>query len=274
VTVPAISAPATTVATGVEAKAMQAALTKQLADVTTAGVPGAVMYARHGTASVQIASGVADSDTGQPMIPPTRFRAGSVAKPFVATVVMQLREEQALSLDDTIERWLPGLVPDGGRITIRQLLGNRSGLFDFAEDPRVLQPYFDGDMSYVWAPADLVKVANEHPLNFQPGEGTRYSNTEYVILGMIIEKVTGHTFADEANTRIIEPLHLTSTVVPTNNDMATPFAHGYYIADGLQDVTALSVSMSSFGGNLVSTAEDLATFFTALLDGKPEIRRR
>ena len=229
--------------------------------MTAAGVPGAVLLSRQGGATIEVASGVSDIATHAKTTTRTRFRTGSVAKTFVATVVMQLSNEGILSLDDTVDRWLPGMVPGAERISIRQLLGNRSGLFDFANDPQVLQPYMGGDLAHVWKPAALVSVATAHPANFEPGTATLYSNTDYTVLGLVIEAATRHPVSREIETRIIDPLGLDSTSVPRTAKLNVPFAHGYFVTKDLEDVTFLDPSMSSFGGNLVSTVDDLATFY-------------
>jgi len=262
---PPTSAPATSVAATVPPPA---ALTEQLQALTAAGVPGVVVRGRHGTTTVEAAAGVADRDQGTPMTTETHFRTGSVAKTFVATVVLQLADEGVLSLDDTVEHWLPGLVPNGGDITVRHLLGNRSGLFDFAADPRLLQPYLEGDAGHVWEPRQLVAIANEHAPNFAPGAGTLYSNTDYTVLGLVAEAATGIPMAEQIRTRLIEPLHLEATAVPADGALEPPFARGYFVTDRLLDATNVDPSASSFGGNLVSTADDLAVFFDALFGGR------
>jgi D-alanyl-D-alanine carboxypeptidase len=122
------------------------------------GVPGAVLVARDGDDVLRLAAGTADRATGRPMRPELRFRAGSVTKTFVATVALQLVGEGALSLDDTVEHWLPGLVPGGAAISVRQLLDHTSGLFDYTEDPRIFAPYLAGNLDFRWQPRQLVRI--------------------------------------------------------------------------------------------------------------------
>jgi hypothetical protein len=108
-----------------------------------------------------------------------RFRVGSITKSFVAAVVLQLAGEGRLGLDDPVERWLPGLVPDGRHITVRQLLNHTSGLFNCTDDPRVLAPYLQQhNPNFVWRPRQLVAIATSHPALFPPGTAWSYSNTE------------------------------------------------------------------------------------------------
>ncbi len=213
-------------------------------------------------------AGAADVAAGTAVTPDTVFRTGSVAKTFVATVMLQLAAEGVVSLDDSVEQWLPGLVPDGASITIRQLLGNRSGLFDFFDDPQALAPYLAGDVGHVWSPEQLVAMATAHAPNFAPDSAALYSNTDYTLVGMIIERATSRTVADEVATRIVEPLGLSHTTIPVDGTLDAPYAHGYAADAGMQDVTAVDPSLSSFGGNLVSTPADLAVFFDALFGGR------
>ena len=236
--------------------------------LVAAGVPGVVVLSRNGDQTEIGSAGVADLEQGTPMTTATAFRTGSLAKTVVATVAMQLNEEGVLSLEDTVEDWLPGVVPNGAGITIRQLLGNQSGLFDFVEDPQVLQPYLAGDLEHEWTPSELVAVSTSHPPNFPPGTATLYSNTDYTLLGMIIEAATSSTFADEVRTRITEPLGLADTAIPLTTELTAPYAHGYFVDLDMQDVTALSPSLSSFGGNLVSTVSDASRFYDALFGGE------
>ena len=244
------------------------ALQQRLDAVVDAGVPGIAVLSRVGDHLQVGVAGVADRTTGVAVTTETVFRTGSVAKTFVATVMMQLESEGALSLDDTVEHWLPGLVPDGSTITIRHLLANRSGLYDFIEDPQVLAPYLAGQIDHVWSPEQLIAVATGHEPNFTPDTAALYSNTDYTLAGMIIERATSHTFADEVAARITIPLGLTHTSIPQDGSLAEPFAHGYAADREMLDVTTVHPSLSSFGGNLVSTTTDLAAFFEALFDGQ------
>ena len=243
-------------------------LQQRLDAVVAAGVPGVTMLRRDGLDVELGVAGSADLATGAPVTVDTVFRMGSVAKTFVATVALQLDAEGVLSLDDTVEQWLPGLVPDGASITIRQLLGNRSGLFDFAADPQALAPYLAGELDHVWTPEQLVAIATAHAPNFAPDTAALYSNTDYTVVGMVIERATSRPVAAEVMARIIEPLELTHTTIPADGTLTGPYAHGYAADADMHDVTAVDPSLSSYGGNLVSTPADLATFFDALFDGR------
>jgi hypothetical protein len=134
----------------------------------------------------RIATGVDLATTRRPMLASDRFRVGSITKTFVAALVLQLAEPHRLSLDDSVERWLPGLVPKGAAISVRQLLLHTSALYDYAADPATFQP-FATNPGYAWEPHGLVAIANRHAPNFAPGKGWGYSNTNYVLPGMIVE---------------------------------------------------------------------------------------
>jgi D-alanyl-D-alanine carboxypeptidase len=238
--------------------------------LVAAGVPGVAVVVRDGDRTLRAAGGYGNLAAHTPVRPTDRFRIGSIAKSFVATVVLQLVGEHKLSLEDTVERWLPGLVPNGDRITVRQLLGHRSGLFDFSADPRVLRPYLNGRPGYYWSPRRLVGIAVSHHPLFAPDTGVSYSSTGYVLLGLVVEAVTGASMGAELQRRIFDPLGLRGTSFVTSTRIEGPHAHGYLVVPGkpLQDVTAISPSFYWTSGNIVSTAGDVARFYGALFRGR------
>ncbi len=140
-----------------------------------------------------------------------RFRVGSVTKTFTATIVLQLVEEGALDLGDALADHLPGVVPKGDEITIRQLLGHRSGLANITEYPAWLER---ASRSSSIRPIDTLRFAARQPLVFPPGSDWGYSNTNYIALGLVIERVTGHSYARELEERILQPLELDETELP------------------------------------------------------------
>ena len=182
------------------------ALRKDMKALVAEGVPGVVVLVRRDGRTVQLAGGYSNLEKKTPMRVGDRFRIGSVTKSFVATVVLQLVGEGKLSLDDSIEHWLPGLVPNGGNITIRQLLSHQSGLFDYLNDERVLKPYLSGNFGYVWTPQKLVAVSTSHPALFAPGAKFSYSNTNYIVLGLIVEAATKDTIKAQ-----LQQAHLRAT---------------------------------------------------------------
>ncbi|MFF4898662.1 serine hydrolase domain-containing protein [Streptomyces sp. NPDC001068] len=248
-----------------------------------AGVPGVTATVRdpHGTWSTT--AGVGDTRTGAPRSASDHYRVGSVTKTFVATVLLQLEAQGRLSLDDTVDKWLPRVVRghghDGRRITVRQLLNHTSGIFNYTADDDFGRTYFlkDGFLRHRYdtlTPAELVGIAMRHEPVFAPGTGWSYSNTNYVLAGMVIKAVTGHSYAREITRRVIEPLHLTGTSVPgTRHTLPSPSSRAYSkLADTATgptyDVTALNPSLASSAGEIVSTSADLTRFYQALLRGR------
>jgi D-alanyl-D-alanine carboxypeptidase len=251
------------------ADAREPELQRALDNLVAAGVPGAVLLVREGDRTIRLASGYGNLKTKTPMRAGDRFRVGSVTKTFVATVVLQLVGEKKLRLTDTVERWLPGLVPNGRNVTVRQLLNMTSGLYDYLSDPRILRPYLQGNVDYVWAPRRLVEIAVSHKPKFAPGAGWSYCNTCYVLLGLIVEKATGHPLGTELRRRIFQPLHLRSTTFDTKPRIAGRHVHGYeLVGKVLQDVSVLSPSFGWAAGAIVSNADDVARFYGALLRGR------
>ncbi|WP_327138595.1 beta-lactamase family protein (plasmid) [Streptomyces sp. NBC_01340] len=235
------------------------------------GLPGGRLQARLGTVSV---------GSHAPVPWGSHFRAASTTKAFVATVVLQLAAEKQLSLDDTVEHWLPGVVSghgnDGSRITVRDLLRQTSGLFDYVDDPDLqqkLREHFDENRYNDTSPADLVMTAVAHKPLFVPEAGrTRwaYSNTNYLLAGMIAEKASGTGWRELVEHRIIARLGLRQTSVPGLDPfLPTPYVSTYLTGtDGTRlDVTTNSYLHTADSG-VVSTTADLNTFFRALADGR------
>jgi D-alanyl-D-alanine carboxypeptidase len=237
--------------------------------LVAAGVPGVVVLVRRDGSTLRLVSGYSNRSTKAPLRVGDRFRIGSVTKSFVAAVVLQLVGEGKLSLDDSVEHWLPGLVPNGGKITLRELLSHRSGLFNYTDDPRLLKPYLNGNLGYVWTPRRLVALSTSHKPLFAPGTRFSYSNTNYILLGLIIEAATRHSIEAELSRRIFRPLRLHSTSFETSPRIRGEYAHGYLIRGGrFQDVSFLSPSWGWAAGAIVSTADDVARFYRALLGGR------
>jgi len=259
-------------AAAAERKSEAASLQKDLDALVGAGVPGAILLVRDGDRSVRLTAGLGDVTHKTAMRPDDHFKIASLTKTYTATVVLQLVAEGKLRLSDSVERRLPGVVPNGHNITIRQLLNHTSGLADFEADPRYLEPYLSGDLGYYWSPRELVEMAVSHEPLFVPGktEHASYSSTNYVVAGLIVEKVTGSSIGAELKRRIFEPLRLRETTYPTRPGLPSPFAHGYMVLGNPPaiDVTGLSHSMSPASGAIVSTAVDVADFYRGLLSGR------
>jgi len=207
------------------------------------------------------------------MSPADRFRVHSVTKTFVAAAALRLAEQGKLHLDDTVEHWLPGLLPrgEGDTITVRQLLQHTSGLSNL-DDPASsasLDSELNKDIAHVFPPGELIALAARQPLDFQPGTSWNYSNTGYLVLGKIMEKATGLPLGTVLARQLFRPLGLRSTTFDAGPKIGGRFAHGYIAdADGkYTDGTTLTAGAWAAGA-IVSTAGDLATFYADLLAGK------
>jgi len=251
------------------------ALQHGLDELVAAGAAGALIEVRDERGTWRGTSGVAELGTSRPVPAGGHFRAGSVTKTFVATVALQLVAEGRLRLDDTVERWLPGEVPGGEGITVRQLLSHTSGLYDYGRAlPLLDQAGFQSIRWRTWDPRELVKLATDQPPLFEPGASWSYSSTNYILLGLIVEQVTGHPYDVEVERRIIGPLGLHHTWLPgTSTRLPDPHAHGYLpdLSGGQApplDVTELNPSSGWAAGEVISTAADLDRFFAALLSGR------
>ncbi|MEY8735601.1 serine hydrolase domain-containing protein [Peribacillus frigoritolerans] len=239
-------------------------------------IPGVINTVKKGEASWSYASGEANIERNHKVDADSAFRIGSTTKSFVATVALQLAGEKKLSLDDTVEKWLPGFVQgngyDGNNIKIRQLLNHTSGLPDYLTPELKTKLLENPGKNYT--PEKLIARA----LELEPVKGWAYSNTNAAIMGLIIQKVTGETYAEQIKKRIIEPLQLRETFLPGSSvDIPKKNARGYLNTGGeLVDITVLNPSFANAGGEMISTGEDLTTFFRALLGGKllkPEMQK-
>jgi len=212
------------------------------------------------------------------MRPGLAYRVASVTKPVVATVVLQLVAKGRLSLSDTVESWLPGILPYGDQVSIRQLLNHTSGVPEHLLVP-LLALYASRQGRFrSWTPRELVALVADQPPLFPPGATYSYSNTNYVLAGLIVEAATGSTLRHELTSRIIRPLRLHGTFFPVNRpDIPGRNARGYSLPLGdqgpmldgpLLDFTVYNPSLAWAAGNLVSDLDDLARFFRALLGGR------
>ena len=212
-------------------------------------------------------SGFTDPSGEQPWTIDTQTAIGSVTKTFTAVVVMQLVEEGRLSLDDTIDAWFPDQ-PGGDRITVRMLLSHTSGLANYISGDNVME----GKWHREWTPTELVAEANSLGAVDEPGSGdAHYANTNFILLGMIIEEITGNSWAQEITSRIIEPLDLKSTTFLSAEGVLSSIVGGYSRSEaGFQNLLDAPVyphpSTTWSAGELVSSVSDLMTFASALLD--------
>jgi D-alanyl-D-alanine carboxypeptidase len=231
------------------------------------GAPGAVVFVRTRTGARGAASGFERLSPRVAMRVSDRYRIASVTKSFVATLVLQLEAQGLLKIDDPVERFLPGVVPNGAAITLRELLSHTSGLYNYTDDPAFTTSLIL-DPTRPRSPQELLSVAFSHPPLFAPGTSWSYSNTNYVVLGLVVEAVTGQPLGVDLLGRIFKPLGLRSTSFPSDISFGPGFAHGYVSLQGspLIDVTpALNPTWAWAAGAIVSNAADVSTFYARLL---------
>lgn len=242
------------------------------------GVIGAIGMVRNGDNTPQYgAAGYGDYFNQVAADPHAKFRIGSNTKAFTATVLLQLEAEHKLSLDDTVDHWLPGVVNqngnDGTKITIRELLNHTSGIPDYLTGQPLLDYGANLNPNEQHTPQQLVDLAIANKPTSAPGVAFHYSNTNYVLAGMVIKAVTGNDPATEIQNRIITPLGLHDTTFPTSDpNMPANHLDGYFHVHGLffviRDVTSSDVQFTGAAGAIVSTVDDLANFERALFSGR------
>lgn len=265
----------------------QAALDRIVAQ----GTPGVIAQVRDGHRVWNGRAGVRDLATGHQRGSHEKFRIASLSKTFTSVVLLKLEAEGRLSLDDSVEKWLPGVVRGKGyrpgAITVRHLLNHTSGIFDYNMDEGFRAKYagdaFDKNRHIRWKPAQLVDIALAHPPDFQPEQGSRpgsagewdYSDTNYILAGMIIERATGDTYKEAVDRLVIHPLGLRGTSVPgLSPKVPRPHATHYSTLfedpphAKVRDVTEFSPTVAFAAGQLISTTGDVNTFMAKLLRGR------
>ena len=264
-------------------------------------VPGAVVFLRTPQGDFTAVSGTTQLNTKNPPRVDTHFRIASNTKTMTAAVIMQLAQESKLGLNDPVSKYVPS-VPNGDNITIAQLLEMRSGLYNYTNDP-IISATIDTDPAKVWTPAELLAIAFAHPPNFAPGTKYEYNNTNYALLGLVVEKVDGKPLAKAMQDRLFGPLGMQNTLLPagTVNTLPEPYSHGYLYGSSSvalvgeppyspevqsaaragtllpKDYTGVNHSNAAAAGGVISTALDLATWIKALVTGRvldPAYQRR
>ena len=213
-----------------------------------------------------------NSTASGPLRAEMHFDIGSTTKNFVAALVLKLAEEGPLSLDDPLSRWLPGFAWVDNRATIRQLLNNTSGIYNFTENSNFWGAVL-GQPGRSWTPREVLDYLG--PPYFLPGADWRYSNTNYTLLGMIVQEATGSEVSSELRRRLLDPLGLADTVLPPEEPLPASMAHGWsdidrdgvYVDFSLFPRTALH-SATWTAGAMVSTPADLARWAQALFEGR------
>ncbi len=221
--------------------------------------------------------GYGDAGGGRPVTPDTQFLVASLSKSFTALAVLQLVEAGHIDLDAPVVAYLPEFTvadrTEAGRITVRMLLNHTSGLAEYAD---VLLSLNDPESAErlrfrTLTPRQLISIGLSQPATNAPGQRWSYSNTNYIVLGVLIERLTGHTYATEVTRRILRPLRLRHTYFPgTDPYIRGPHSLGYVPwPDGTQrDFSVFNMSWAGAAGEMVSTMEDLNRFYRALLTGR------
>jgi D-alanyl-D-alanine carboxypeptidase len=236
------------------------------------GAPGAVAGVWiPGRGSWVYAQGVSDARARTPLGASDVFRIASITKTYVATAALQLVDEGRLGLDDPLERHLPGLGLAGGeRITVRQTLGMTAGIFSYTEDAAFLAAYA-ADPLLPFSPEQGIAIARRHPPDFPPGSAFHYSDTNYLIAGLLVERATGRRLHEAVHERVLRPLRLSATSFPTTPELPAPFSRGYQPAagggDALKDVTRSNPDVAWGAGAMLANLDDLRLWARALATG-------
>ncbi|MGW7290440.1 serine hydrolase domain-containing protein [Streptomyces sp. NPDC054847] len=249
--------------------ALQQAVQAAADRLVQAGAAGVQFRVTRGDNSFVVTSGIAELGSDRPVPADGRFRISCITKPFVAVVVLQLVAEGRLDLDRSVESYLPGLLPYGEKITVRNLMQHTSGLYNYMDSFQKPGDRFLRDRYKHYEPEDLIAIAAAKPLEFEPGTKFAYCNTNYFIVGLLIKKITGRSYREEITERVLEPLGLTETTLPGDDpNIPGPHARGYMQIGGEPvDVTLMNPSEAGCAGEIISTTADLDRFFCALFDG-------
>lgn len=233
-------------------------------------IPGIIVGVWSGNKEWILAKGVSDIATGNPMQQTMNVRIGSITKSITATVILQLVDEGRLALDDPVSSYVAG-IPNGDAISIRQLLNMSSGLVGYTEVGN-FEYQMTHDPLKAWTPDELIALGISQNPKFAPGQGFYYSNTNYVILGKIIEKVTGNSVKNEIQNRIAKPLGLTGTYMPDTPFMPPNSTRGYYYdivkgGDYLDVTTEEARNFAWTAGGVISNLQETKQYIRALGNG-------
>ncbi|MFD6513806.1 serine hydrolase domain-containing protein [Rhodococcus sp. NPDC060176] len=254
-------------------KVMDSAVTDQLdsiidAAVNSTGIPGAMVGIWGPDGNYVKVAGVSDTATKAPMETDFYHRIGSVTKTFTVTALLQLVDEGKIGLDDPISKYVDG-VTEGDAISLRQLAGMRSGLVDYTTSEQFVMEYLS-DPRRAFTPEELVGYVKDLPLQVRPGTTVDYSNTNTILLGMVIEKVSGSKLSEVIDTKIATPLGMEHTSFPTTNAFPNPHAQGYTNQTLDESVTAATDWNPSWGGAagaMISSLDDMRIWVPALAKG-------
>ncbi|MET7647084.1 serine hydrolase domain-containing protein [Streptomyces sp. NPDC005426] len=250
---------------------VNARLDKAIADVRKqAGIPGVVVGLwMPGKGSYVRATGVGDTATRAPMSADSFIRIGSETKTFTVTALLELVDEHRVELDDPISTYIPG-VRDGHRITLRHLAEMRSGLFPYTSDADFTRA-LERDPQRHFTPQELLAYGMKHRNTFEPGAQFQYSNSNLILLGLVVEKVSGHKLADVIRHRVLHPSHLRHTLFPSGPEFPEPHAHGYTqqsLSGETVDATDWNPSWAWAAGAMISDLRDLRRWAKIVATGE------
>ncbi len=222
-------------------------------------VPGQGTYVR--------TFGTSDTATGAPMSRRDHFRIASITKTFVATAILRLKDQGQLSLDAPLSQFVAG-IPNGDRISITQMLDMTAGVYDFTSDDAFLKAYTD-DPELPFSTSDFLAIIHRHDPLFAPGARAQYDDSNYFLLGLVVEAVTDQPLHQVIQHEILDPLGLSETSYPSTPAMPSPFTRGYLSeSDGtLRDVTASNPAVAGGAGAMISTLHDQEIWARALATG-------
>lgn len=246
--------------------ALNAAIANWFTEYQAPGVVVGIWMPGKGT--FVTAQGKADVVTGAPMELDDHFRIGSITKTFTVTLLLQLAAQKRLSLDDPVSKYV-SYIPNGQNITLRMLANMTSGLFSYTEDETFVNSLLSNP-TQVWTPKQLLDIAIAHPPYFPPGTSFHYSNTNTVLLGLIIEQVTGQSICTLYYLENFRPLGLTNTQCPESTTMPSPYANGTTMqtpTGAVADATHWNPSWAFTAGMLISDLQDLKTWVKAYTTG-------
>ncbi|WP_314242572.1 serine hydrolase domain-containing protein [Streptomyces kutzneri] len=245
---------------------LDAAIKNVLAEAKIPGVIVAV--SAPGKGDYVRSFGIADKATGAPMTPNLNMRIGSVTKTFTVTALLELVDEGKVGLDDPIGKYIDG-VPNGDRITLRELAGMRSGLFNYSADEDFYKA-LTSNPDRPFTPQELLGYSFKHPVLFEPNAKFYYCNTNLILLGLVVEKVSGVPLDRFIDREVVEPAGLEHTVFPTGPEFPSPHAHGYtnQTASGkVEDATDWNPSWGWAAGAMISDLPDLRSWAKTLATG-------
>jgi len=234
-------------------------------------IPGAIVGIWSPDGNYLKAKGFSDLATNELMKVENHFRIGSVTKTFTGTIVLKLVEEGKINLDSSLAYYLPQYkFPKANKITVRMLGNMTSGIYSYSSDQNWLQSNLANNWETVYTADSLVKVALQHPLDFEPGTKYNYTNTTPLLLGLICEKVTGKSMKQLFEEKIFLPYKLNNTLWPENRYLPFPFSHGYSKINSTNEFKDMSLTNPSWGGtsgNLISNVNDLRAWIRLLGTG-------